>query len=126
MTHEPTEYVLSTKRTGDGRKVWICPECGKPVHGETPGRPCTGRAEVVIAGNLACIHRLEKVGTVPCGVCPTTNQPKQASVYLCRAEGGRACVLYAVGTGPEQHIHGVLPVVCTTCPIRTPPVNTEG
>jgi hypothetical protein len=126
MIHEPTDFQPIDKRTPKyGRAMVRCPfpGCGKELPA-TPKFQCTGRAGVAIAQNLDCIHRLEKVGTVPCGTC--RGKPVKAVVYGCRANGGQVCTLYAIGTGPSQQLDGNAPVNCATCPIRTPPTNTEG
>jgi hypothetical protein len=124
MIHEPTDFQLIAEKTPKyGRPMVACPVCGKKLPA-TPKFQCTGRAGVAIVQNLDCIHRLEKVGTVPCGTC--RGKPVKAVVYGCRANGGQVCTLYAIGTGPSQQLDGNAPVNCATCPIRTPPTNTEG
>jgi transcription elongation factor Elf1 len=131
MNHPPAEFIETTRKTSRLRRpFWRCPVCGKTLPGNQKPKPCTGRDEAmfvapIAGGGLDCVHRLEKVGTVPCGICPQAGTPKQAAVYLCKAEGGRACVLYPIGNGPEQKLHEVRPVVCATCPIRTPHSNLE-
>ena len=125
MTHS----IETCKRVADhpksGLSGWWCPVCRKTAYGGKPAGECPGPTPALkIVENLACIHRLEKVGTVPCGVC--TKNSVRAVVYGCRANGGQNCTLYAIGTGTEQYVDGKLPEVCITCKIREAPANTEG
>ncbi|MDZ4779886.1 MAG: hypothetical protein SGJ19_06515, partial [Planctomycetia bacterium] len=66
-----------------GVPIYQCPECGaKIVAIYPPAGECRKSPRPVVM-NLDCIHRLEKVATVPCGVCPQTNKQTFAGVYLC-------------------------------------------
>lgn len=119
MTHTPAEFVLIEGRATpkSGMPLYRCPVCAKVLPNQA-GKSCSGRAESpAIVGNLDCIHRLERVGTVPCGTCSQTGREKQVSVYLCRMGGGQCCVLVPAG---DVLFHDSRPVVCHTCPDRKP------
>lgn len=72
----------------------------------------------VTAADLPCVHRREKVATIPCGLCG--GRDRRVGVYVCTQFG--ACTINAVGRAEAQKVDGKFPATCLGCYARVEPL----